>query len=123
MATLWVGKAGMKMSANNSSKLSPYYLGFSDFRELLAQVPVAGRDADPEVFEQLSRAAANIAELLRDWHRKRAERISMLSTKMSEIFPEFMRRAAAGFVRIEDEACGRLDAERQRRYWMSEGPI
>src|SRR5215471_14994446 len=97
------------MSANNLCELSPCCLGFNNFRALLAQVPVTERDADPEVFEQLSRAAADIAELLRDWHRKRAERVSALSAKMSEIFPEFVKKAASGFARIEDEALDRVE--------------
>jgi hypothetical protein len=92
------------MSVNNISELSPYYLGCSDFRELLVQVPATERDADPEIFEQLSRAAANIAELLRDWHRKRTERVSALSAKISEIFPELMEKTAAEFARVEDDA-------------------
>ncbi len=97
------------MSANNPSQLSPYYLAFSNFRELLVRVPVTEQDADPEVFEQLSRAAINIAELLRDWRRKRAERVAALSAKMSAIFPEFVEKAAAGFARIADEALDRVE--------------
>jgi hypothetical protein len=97
------------MSVNTPSELSPYYLGCSNFRELLVQVPATEFDADPEVFEQLSRAAANMAELLRDWRRKRAERVSALSAKMSEIFPELVERAASGFARVEDEALDRVE--------------
>jgi hypothetical protein len=98
------------MSAKNPSALSPYYLGISNFRELLSQIPVTERDADPDVFDQLSRAAADIAELLRDWRRKRAERISALSAKMSEIFPELVEKAVAGFARVADEALDRVEA-------------
>ena len=97
------------MSANNPGQLSPYYLAFSNFRELLVRVPVTEQDADPEVFEQLSRAATNIAELLRDWRRKRAERVAALSAKMSAIFPEFVEKAAAGFARIADETLDRVE--------------
>ncbi len=97
------------MSANNPRELSPYYLAFSNFRQLLVQVPVTEQDADPEVFEQLSRSAANIAELLRDWYRKRTERVSALSAKMSKVFPELVEEAVAGFARIADEALDRVE--------------
>ena len=94
-----------KMVENHRNERSSLGSDLDFFRQLFQQT-MAGGAIEPEVFDELSRVAAEIAGSLRT---RIAER-SFISAQMSELFPELAATSAAGMAQLTDEGLDRASA-------------
>ena len=97
------------MSASHRDKPTAFGSAVENIRRLFEHGLSVDGVADPQLFDELSQSAAEIAQLLRARRSQRNERVAALVTKVSEFFPELMERAAAGVARLEEEGVDRAE--------------
>jgi hypothetical protein len=100
---------GKKMMANHQNESSSLGSALDYFQQLLQQT-TAGDSVDPEIFDELSQVAAEIAGSLRTRIAERSAKISFISAQVSELFPELTVTSAAGITQLTDEGLDRASA-------------
>jgi hypothetical protein len=91
---------------NERSSLGPV---LDYFRQLFQQT-TTGDAVEPEIFDELSRVAAEIAGSLRTRIAERSAKGSFISAQMPELFPELTATSAAGMAHLTDEGLDRAAA-------------